>query len=59
MASKFEKDPVYFFLKIRVMIHDADFKRELYKLINEEADHILMLSNERKGCLPASRDIMA
>jgi rubrerythrin len=59
MALQFEKDSVHFFLGMKEMIPDEDGKRELDKLIGEEMDHIRMLSQARKTCLPTSCDIIA
>lgn len=48
MALQFEKDSVAFFLGMKDILPDASSKNEIDKLIDQERDHIRMLSAVKK-----------
>jgi rubrerythrin len=58
MALQFEKDSVHFFLGMKDIIPDPNAKSELDKLICEEMDHVRMLSQAKKRCLPSECEII-
>jgi rubrerythrin len=59
MAIQFEKDTVHFLLGMKEMLPDPEGKRDLDKLICEETNHIRMLSQAKKQCLPTKCEIIS
>ncbi|HMK35791.1 MAG TPA: ferritin family protein [Desulfomonilaceae bacterium] len=51
MALQFEKDSVSFFLGMKEVLPDASSKEEINSLIQQEMDHIRMLSRVRNQVL--------